>query len=81
MYVLHSFSTAAVAALGREQFLAVYLSSGVISSFASHVYKTMFGIPGLSLGAVNNFLSKMWEEHEILKFTIVIIDFPSLQIV
>ncbi|XP_018404752.1 PREDICTED: presenilins-associated rhomboid-like protein, mitochondrial isoform X1 [Cyphomyrmex costatus] len=51
MYVLHSFSTIAVTALGKEQFLALYLSSGVISSFASHVYKTTFGVPGLSLGA------------------------------
>ncbi|XP_011872732.1 PREDICTED: presenilins-associated rhomboid-like protein, mitochondrial [Vollenhovia emeryi] len=51
MYVLHSFSTIAVATLGKEQFLALYLSSGVFSSFASHVYKTMFGVPGLSLGA------------------------------
>ncbi|KAG5306011.1 PARL protein, partial [Acromyrmex insinuator] len=51
MYVLHSFSTIAVTALGKEQFLALYLSSGVISSFASHVYKSIFGMPGLSLGA------------------------------
>ncbi|XP_015608681.1 presenilins-associated rhomboid-like protein, mitochondrial isoform X2 [Cephus cinctus] len=51
MYVLHSFSTAAVAALGKEQFMALYLSSGVISSFISHVYKTAFSRPGLSLGA------------------------------
>lgn len=51
MYVLHSFSTGIVAALGREQFLALYLSSGVISSFASHLYKVAFGLPGLSLGA------------------------------
>lgn len=58
MYVLHSFSTIAVAALGKEQFLAVYLSSGVIASFASHVYKTMLGVPGLSLGAVSSFIIK-----------------------
>ncbi|KYN28021.1 Presenilins-associated rhomboid-like protein, mitochondrial [Trachymyrmex cornetzi] len=51
MYVLHSFSTIAVTALGKEQFLALYLSSGVISSFVSHMYKSMFGMPGLSLGA------------------------------
>ncbi|XP_020285042.1 presenilins-associated rhomboid-like protein, mitochondrial isoform X2 [Pseudomyrmex gracilis] len=51
MYVLHSFSTLAVSTLGKEQFLALYLSSGVVSSFASHVYKTMIGTPGLSLGA------------------------------
>ncbi|XP_043500474.1 presenilins-associated rhomboid-like protein, mitochondrial [Polistes fuscatus] len=51
MYVLHSFSTGIVAALGKEQFLALYLSSGVISNFASHFYKVAFGLPGLSLGA------------------------------
>lgn len=56
MYVLHSFSTAAVASLGREQFVAFYLTSGVVSSLASHVYKTAFSMPGLSLGAVNIFL-------------------------
>lgn len=51
MYVLHSFSAIAVSSLGREQFLALYLSSGVISSFASHLYKAVFNAPGLSLGA------------------------------
>lgn len=51
MYVLHSFSTAVVASLGKEQFLALYLSSGVIASFASHLYKVAYGLPGLSLGA------------------------------
>ncbi|XP_036139361.1 presenilins-associated rhomboid-like protein, mitochondrial [Monomorium pharaonis] len=51
MFVLHSFSTIAVAALGKEQFVALYLSSGVISSFVSNVYKTVFRIPGYSLGA------------------------------
>lgn len=54
MYVLHSFSTGIVASLGKEQFLALYLSSGVISSFASHFYKVVFGLPGLSVGAVSN---------------------------
>lgn len=54
MYVLHSFSTAAVATLGKEQFMALYLTSGVLSSFASHLYKTLFSRPGLSLGAVSN---------------------------
>ncbi|XP_055611124.1 presenilins-associated rhomboid-like protein, mitochondrial [Uranotaenia lowii] len=51
MYVLHSFSHAAVATLGREQFLGMYLSAGVIASFASHVLKTVTRQPGLSLGA------------------------------
>lgn len=66
MYVLHSFSTIAVTALGKEQFLALYLSSGVIASFASHVYKTMFGLPGLSLGAVSSFILK--KEKIVINF-------------
>ncbi|XP_058807531.1 presenilin-associated rhomboid-like protein, mitochondrial [Phymastichus coffea] len=51
MYVLHSFSSAAVAYLGREHFLAVYLSSGVFSSAFSNAYKIMFNRHGFSLGA------------------------------
>lgn len=51
MYVLHSFSTGAVASLGKEQFLGLYLSAGVISSFTSYVFKTVTRQPGLSLGA------------------------------
>ncbi|KAF7278317.1 hypothetical protein GWI33_008534 [Rhynchophorus ferrugineus] len=51
MYVLHSFSTGAVHSLGKEQFLALYLSSGVISSFTSYFYKIVTKQPGLSLGA------------------------------
>ncbi|KAK7866357.1 hypothetical protein R5R35_003283 [Gryllus longicercus] len=51
MYVLHSFSTGAVASLGKEQFLGLYLSAGVISSMASYVYKALTSQPGLSLGA------------------------------
>ncbi|KAK9720505.1 Rhomboid family [Popillia japonica] len=51
MYVLHSFSTGAVASLGKEQFLGLYLSAGVISSFTSYLYKTLTKQPGLSLGA------------------------------
>nr|XP_046245998.1 presenilins-associated rhomboid-like protein, mitochondrial isoform X2 [Scatophagus argus] len=51
MYVLWSFSTSAVSMLGKEQFMAVYLSAGVISSFASYVCKTATGRFGPSLGA------------------------------
>ncbi|KAJ8960921.1 hypothetical protein NQ318_020221 [Aromia moschata] len=51
MYVLHSFSTGAVHSLGKEQFLALYLSAGVASSFTSYVYKVATKQPGLSLGA------------------------------
>ncbi|XP_054016732.1 presenilins-associated rhomboid-like protein, mitochondrial [Hylaeus anthracinus] len=51
MYALHSFSSLAVAALGKEQFLALYLTCGVVSSFASNLFKVTFGLQGLSLGA------------------------------
>ena len=54
MYVLNSFSSLAVGYLGREHFLALYLSSGVVSSFASNLYKTMLNKPVFSLGAVRN---------------------------
>lgn len=51
MYVLHSFSVGAVDQLGKEQFLGLYLSAGVISSFTSYAYKILANQPGLSLGA------------------------------
>ncbi|MGH0144123.1 UNVERIFIED_CONTAM: hypothetical protein FKN15_069160 [Acipenser sinensis] len=51
MYVLWSFSSSAVSLLGREQFMAVYLSAGVISTFASYICKTASGRLGPSLGA------------------------------
>ncbi|XP_067851651.1 presenilin-associated rhomboid-like protein, mitochondrial [Heptranchias perlo] len=51
MYVLWSFSSSVVSLLGQEQFMAVYLSAGVISTFASYVCKTATGRFGASLGA------------------------------
>lgn len=42
----------AVHSLGKEQFLCLYLSAGVISSFTSYLYKVLTKQPGLSLGAV-----------------------------
>ncbi|KAH0955916.1 hypothetical protein HN011_007313 [Eciton burchellii] len=51
MFVLHSFSSLAVSSLGKEQFMALYLCSGLISSFTSHVYKTIIRVPNVSLGA------------------------------
>lgn len=53
MYVLYGFSKVAVAQLGREQFLTLYLTSGVISSFSSYLYKAAVGIKDPSLGAVS----------------------------
>ncbi|CAB3242556.1 unnamed protein product [Arctia plantaginis] len=57
MYVLYSFMPAAVASLGREQFTAMYLSAGVISSFTSFLYKVLLNQPGLSLGASGAIMS------------------------
>ncbi|XP_068601567.1 presenilin-associated rhomboid-like protein, mitochondrial [Brachionichthys hirsutus] len=51
MLVLWSFSTSAVSMLGQEQFVAVYLSAGVLSSLVSYVWKTASGRLGSSLGA------------------------------
>lgn len=56
MFVLHSFTHGTVAALGKEQFLALYLSAGVFSSLASYFYKAVIGTAGLSLGAVSIYL-------------------------
>ena len=51
MMALHSFASPAIDLLGQEQFLAVYLISGVATSFASMVYKVATRSTGFSLGA------------------------------
>ncbi|KAJ8270832.1 hypothetical protein GJAV_G00119780 [Gymnothorax javanicus] len=51
MYVLWSFSSSIVGLLGPEQFMAVYMSAGVISTLVSYVTKTATGRLGPSLGA------------------------------
>ncbi|KAG9465143.1 hypothetical protein GDO78_018823, partial [Eleutherodactylus coqui] len=51
MYVLWTFSSTVVSILGPEQFLALYLSAGVVSSFTSYVCKAAAGNFHPSLGA------------------------------
>ncbi|TKS79889.1 Presenilins-associated rhomboid-like protein, mitochondrial [Collichthys lucidus] len=51
MYVLWTFSSGIVSLLGREQFLAVYLSAGVISTMVSYMCKAASGRLYPSLGA------------------------------
>lgn len=51
MLVLNSFAPAAVALWGKEQFVAAYLSAGVMSSFTSYLHKTLTRRPAMSLGA------------------------------
>ncbi|XP_054625274.1 presenilins-associated rhomboid-like protein, mitochondrial [Dunckerocampus dactyliophorus] len=51
MYVLWMFSSGIVSLLGREQFVAVYMSAGVISTMVSYACKTFSGRIYPSLGA------------------------------
>uniref|UniRef100_A0A673B4F0 rhomboid protease n=1 Tax=Sphaeramia orbicularis TaxID=375764 RepID=A0A673B4F0_9TELE len=51
MYVLWTFSSGIVSLLGKEQFLAVYTSAGVISTMVSYMCKTATGRLYPSLGA------------------------------
>ena len=51
MYVLWSFAPVVTAKFGREQFLAVYLSAGVVSSFASYALKVVRASMVPSVGA------------------------------
>lgn len=51
MYVLWTFSSGLGSLLGKEQFIAFYLSAGVISSMVSYMCKTATGRFHPSLGA------------------------------
>uniref|UniRef100_A0A8C6TYS9 rhomboid protease n=1 Tax=Neogobius melanostomus TaxID=47308 RepID=A0A8C6TYS9_9GOBI len=51
MYVLWTFSSGLVSLLGKEQFIAFYLSAGVMSSMVSYMCKTATGRFHPSLGA------------------------------
>lgn len=51
MYVLHSICEPGVQFLGTEQFVAMYLISGVFGSFLSHLYKATLRRSTASLGA------------------------------
>lgn len=75
MFVLHSFSSGAVASLGKEQFLGLYLSAGVISSFASYVHKVAIATSSsLSLGAsgaIMAILGYVCTQHPDTKLAII----------
>ncbi|XP_076330395.1 rhomboid family intramembrane serine protease rho-7 isoform X5 [Tachypleus tridentatus] len=78
MYVLYSFSTTAVALYGKEQFMAAYLSGGVISSFASYIHKIAIGKVGLSLGAsgaLMGILASVCFQYPDAKLAIVFLPF------
>ncbi|XP_018013637.1 presenilins-associated rhomboid-like protein, mitochondrial [Hyalella azteca] len=65
MYVLHSFSTPICSKLGMEQFLGLYLCSGVLSSLAGAAFKVLIrssvpsiGASGAIMGMLGYFCSK-----------------------
>ncbi|CAL8127333.1 unnamed protein product [Orchesella dallaii] len=51
MFVLHSFLPAAAQIMGKEQFVALYLTSGTVASLGSHLHKVFVGSNVPSLGA------------------------------
>lgn len=51
MYVLWSFAPVASTKFGKEQFLATYISAGVVSGFTSYLYKVARGSMVPSVGA------------------------------
>jgi len=51
MFVLHSFTPSATHILGREQFVGMYLTSGVVASLGSHFHKMYIRSAVPSLGA------------------------------
>uniref|UniRef100_A0A3P9A5K0 rhomboid protease n=1 Tax=Esox lucius TaxID=8010 RepID=A0A3P9A5K0_ESOLU len=82
MYVLWTFSSSAVSVLGREQFLAVYLSAGVISTMVSYVCKTAIGgrlRPSLGAsGAIMTVLAVVCTEMPEAKLGVLFLPVVSL---
>lgn len=52
------YFSAIVPSLGKEQFVAFYLSAGVISSLFSYTHKLILRDAALSMGAVSWFLKE-----------------------
>jgi hypothetical protein len=58
-----SSSIGAVASLGKEQFLGLYISAGVISTMSSYFHKAIIKQPGLSLGAVSCIYTVLFQKY------------------
>lgn len=58
-----SFPIGAVASLGKEQFLGLYISAGVISTMSSYFHKAVIKQPGLSLGAVSCICTVLFQKY------------------
>lgn len=59
----------AVSALGKEQFLAMYMSGGMVSAFTSYLYKAALKRPNPSLGAVSRFVNHQHYLHLNILYT------------
>ncbi|CAF1578297.1 unnamed protein product [Adineta steineri] len=57
MYVLWSFSDPIIQIFGKEQFAAVFVSGGVVSSWLSYVFKIVTKTPNISLGASGSIMA------------------------
>lgn len=66
------FSLATAHTMGKEQFLGFYLSAGVVSSLASHIFKSVSRTAGISLGAVST------RRHDLL-FCLILKDLSDFQ--
>jgi membrane associated rhomboid family serine protease len=53
MYALYTFSAPTIQYLGREHFVALYLTSGVFANLFSSTYKIFIHQTAYSLGAVS----------------------------
>ncbi|XP_051153859.1 presenilins-associated rhomboid-like protein, mitochondrial [Leptopilina boulardi] len=74
MYVLHNLCEFSVQSLGTEQFMAMYLISGVFGSFLSHLYKATLWRTTASLGssaAVMGVLAYTCSQFPSLQFSLI----------
>lgn len=82
MYVLNSFTSWAVPALGPEQFVALYLSAGVFANLLSYAYKIAINssIPSIGAsGAITGIFGYVASQFPEARFHIVLL--PQFQFV
>lgn len=78
MMVLYSFSDLGVHLFGKENFMALYFSSGVVSTFASYAYKVATHSLAPSLGAsgaILGILASACIERPDIKLMIIFLPF------
>lgn len=82
MYALMSFGNVMVEYLGPENFIACYLSAGVVSSFGSLAFSTFssrLAVPSLGAsGAILGIVSMVAFANPDLRFSIVLLPFTAM---